>query len=120
MGKERLASRIPMPARRALRKLGEDLRHARLRRRIPTTILAERASISRTTLSRIEKGDPGVALGNYASVLFVLGLTDRLAELADSRNDAVGREIEEENLPQRIRRPRRRITPTSSDGSGAP
>jgi DNA-binding XRE family transcriptional regulator/transposase len=96
------------PVRRALRKLGGDIRDARLRRRIPTTIMAERASISRMTLNKIEKGDRGVALGNYASVLFVLGLADRLAELADQRRDSVGLALEEERLPQRIRRPGRR------------
>jgi len=69
--------------------------------------MAERASISRTTLNKVEKGDPGVSLGNYATVLFVLGLSDRLASIADVRTDSVGLELEEENLPQRIRRPRK-------------
>lgn len=104
---------LPLPVRRALRKLGGDIRDARLRRRIATKIMAERASISRTTLNKIEKGDPGVSLGNYATVLFVLGLSDRLAELADSGTDTVGLELEEQRLPQRIRRPRR---PPSSEG----
>ena len=120
MSKERLTPKLPMPVRRALRKVGQDIRDARLRRRIPTTIMAERASISRMTLNRIEKGDSGVALGNYASVLFVLGLMERLAALADFRHDLVGHELEEERLPQRIRRPGRRNTPSSADGTGAP
>ncbi|HVH72509.1 MAG TPA: hypothetical protein VNB49_15560 [Candidatus Dormibacteraeota bacterium] len=97
---------LPLPVRRALRKLGHDLRDARRRRRIPLAIAAERASISRTTLIKIEKGDPGVALGLYATVLFVMGLTDRLADLVDPRSDAVGLQLEEERLPQRIRIPR--------------
>jgi len=101
-------STVPLPVIRALRKLGADIRDARRRRRIPVSILAERASISRTTLSRIEKGDPGVSLGNYATVLFALGMVDRLADVADPRHDAVGRELEEEHLPQRIRLSRRR------------
>jgi transcriptional regulator with XRE-family HTH domain len=120
MSKQQLTPKIPMPVRRSLRKLGEDIRDARLRRRISTTVMAERASISRTTLNKIEKGEPGVALGNYASVLFVLGLAERLAALADFRHDVVGHELEEERLPQRIRRPGRRNAPTSSDRTGAP
>jgi transcriptional regulator with XRE-family HTH domain len=96
----------PAPVRRALRKLGQDIRDARRRRRIPVQIMAERASISRTTLSKVEKGDPGVSLGIYARVLFVLGMAERLAELADVRSDALGLELDEEQLPQRIRRPR--------------
>ena len=80
-----------------------DIRDARRRRRIPTAVMAERALISRMTLNKVEKGNPGVSLGIYATVLFVLGMTDRLAELADARHDAVGLGLEEERLPQRIR-----------------
>ncbi len=112
MPKKRRDTTAPIPVRRALRKLGADIRDARLRRRIPTTLMAERASISRTTLGRVEKGDLHVALGIYASVLFVLGLADRLADVADAKNDVLGRELERERLPQRIRRPGRRKPPT--------
>jgi hypothetical protein len=97
------ANKVPIPVGRALRRLGHDIRDARRRRRIPVSILAERASISRTTLNKVEKGDPGVSLGAYATVLFSFGMIDRLAEIADPRNDAVGMELEEEQLPQRIR-----------------
>lgn len=98
----------PVPVLRTLRKLGKDIRDARRRRRIPVAILAERASISRMTLNRIEKGDPAASLGNYATVLFALGMVDRLADVADPRHDSVGLELEEEHLPQRIRLPRRK------------
>jgi hypothetical protein len=97
---------LPIPVRRALRKLGRDMRDARRRRRIPVRIAAERASISRMTLLKIEKGEPGVAMGSYATVLFVLGLADRLADIADLRNDLIGLQLEEEHLPKRIRIPR--------------
>ncbi len=94
---------LPIPVTRALRKLGTDIRSARLRRRITTKTLAERAAISRTTLNKAEKGDPGVAMWVYASILFVLGLTDRLAKLAESAEDRIGLSLEEERLPQRVR-----------------
>ncbi len=97
---------LPIPVRRGLRKLGKDIRDARRRRRIPVAIAAQRASISRTTLVKIEKGDPGVAMGIYATVLFVMGMSDRLADIADARNDSVGLQLEEEHLPLRIRGPR--------------
>lgn len=101
----------------ALRKLGQDIRDARRRRRIPVAILAERASNSRMTLNRIEKGDAGVSVGNFATALFVLGLIDRVADLADAAQDRVGRELEEERLPERIRlsRPSKSKTPKESD-----
>ena len=99
-------SATPIPVRRTLAKLGADLREARLKRRIPMALLAERASISRTTLGHIEKGDGGVTLGNYARALFALGLLDRLAELADPRHDETGLAIASEQLPKRIRQRR--------------
>lgn len=93
----------PLPAKRALKKLGRDLRDARKRRRIPMWLAAERAAISRTTLSKIEKGDEGVSLGAYAKILFVLGMIGRLAELADPTFDELGLGLEAESLPKRIR-----------------
>ena len=104
MKKSQLDSMVPIPVKRALRKFGQDIRDARLRRRIPTAIMAERASISRTTLNKVEKGNPGVSLGHYATVLFVLGMVERLGDLADLKTDAVGLGLEEERLPQRIRK----------------
>lgn len=93
----------PIPVKRALKKLGQDLCNARKRRRIPMRLAAERASISRATLSKIERGDDGVSLGAYARILFVLGMINRLAELVDSASDELGLELEAENLPKRIR-----------------
>ena len=74
-------TKLPLPVLRALRKLGQDIRDARRRRRITMKLMAERAGISRTTMTRIEQGDQSTAIGNYAAVLFVLGMTDRLGEL---------------------------------------
>src|SRR5437867_269961 len=101
---------LPLPAKRALLKLGHDIRDARRRRRIPSALAAARASVSRMTLLKVEKGDPGVAMGTYATVLFVLGLSERLAELADAAQDKAGLQLEAEHLPQRIRT--RRMAPT--------
>jgi hypothetical protein len=94
---------LPLPVLRALHKLGQDIRDARRRRRIPVAVAAERASISKTTWLKVEKGDPGVLAGTYAKVLFVLGLVEKVAQLANSANDSVGLRLEEEQLPLRIR-----------------
>jgi hypothetical protein len=109
MSINRSSSRTPLPVNRALRKLGHDIRDARRRRRIPVAIMAERASISRMTLNKVEKGDHGVSLGTYATILFVLGMADRLADVADPRHDTVGLELEAEHLPKRIRLSRRQM-----------
>lgn len=103
MKARRAAAALPIPVRNALRKLGHDLRDARRRRRLPLAIVAQRASISQPTLIKLEAGDPGVAMGIYATVLFVLGLLAPLGDLADAKSDSRGRELEEERLPQRIR-----------------
>jgi len=98
---------LPIPVARALRKLGHDIKDARRRRRIPMAIAAQRASISKPTLIRVERGDPSVSIRSYATVLFVMGMADRLADLVDPKNDPVGLQLDEENLPQRIRGARR-------------
>lgn len=96
---------LPIPARKALNKLGKDIRDARLRRRIGTELMAERAGFSRITLNKIEKGDSGVSVGAYVSALFVLGMLDRLQDIADARHDLTGLRLEEERLPKRVRYP---------------
>jgi transcriptional regulator with XRE-family HTH domain len=98
---------LPASVRRALSKLGADIGAARRRRRITMVIMAERAFITRKTLARVESGDAGVSIGIYATVLFALGMVERLGDLVDSRTDELGRQLEDERLPARVRRQRR-------------
>lgn len=98
---------LPLPAIKALRKIGKDISDARRRRRITSKLMAERADLSRATISKIEKGDPSTSIGGYASVLFVLGMTDRLTDLMDASHDLTGRQLDEEKLPKRVRLPRK-------------
>jgi DNA-binding XRE family transcriptional regulator len=95
---------LPVPVTRVLRKLGHDMKDARRRRRIPMAIAAERASISKPTFIKVERGDPNVSMASYATILYVLGLGDRLGDVAAAKNDPVGLQLEEENLPKRIHR----------------
>ena len=95
---------MPLPVKRALTKLGADIKSARLRRRITMTLMAERAFIVRSTLQKVEQGDPSVSLGTYATILFILGLGDRLGTLAEPSTDSLGLQLEEERLPKRVRR----------------
>lgn len=95
----------PIAVRRALATLGEDIKNARRRRRLPIQILADRALTTRQTVARIERGDPSVAMATWASVLFSLGFIDRLTDLAAPANDEVGLALESETLPRRVRLP---------------
>ncbi|MCY3726995.1 MAG: helix-turn-helix transcriptional regulator [Paracoccaceae bacterium] len=79
-----------------MKSVGENIKLARLRRKITTTMLAERADISRVTLRRVENGESGVAIGVYASVLFCLGLEKDLLLLGD--NDPLGRRLQDAEL----------------------
>ena len=96
----------PTPVKRALAKLGADIKDARIRRRITAEMMIQRAGITRPTLAKVEKGDPATSMGIYAKVLFVLGLHDRLAEVADIRFDQVGLMLDADKLPKRARAPR--------------
>ena len=103
---------LPRAAKQALAKLGDDIAVARKKRRISTVSMAERAFISRGTLYKVERGDPSVSIGIYATVLAILGLGDRLGQAADRRDDSLGLDIDEDRLPRKVQ-PRRRSRPPS-------
>jgi transcriptional regulator with XRE-family HTH domain len=95
-----------MPSlKKILEELGENIKLARLRRKLSAEQVAERANISRPTLLSIEKGVPGVAMGAYAQVLFVLGLEKDLLKLAV--DDALGRKLQDAELVVKERAPKK-------------
>ncbi len=104
----RYDSYLPLRLQRAFKKLGSDISLARRKRRIQVSVMAERCNISRATLRKIETGDPTVSAGSYGMVLFVLEMTERLADLVDVTRDVGGLEIDAAHLPQRIRERRKR------------
>lgn len=98
--------RPPPATRRALKKLGADLREARLRRRLSAQLVSERAATSRSTLLKIEQGSPSVSIGIYAAVIQAVGLLENLANVADISNDKVGQSLASDQLTAR-RAPKR-------------
>ncbi len=104
----------PAAVRRSLRKLGADIHDARRRRHLTMGVIADRAFTSRTTLQRIEEGDPAVGIGIYAAVLQALGLLDGLGQIADISRDSVGQALSAAELPTRTRM--RRAPARHSDG----
>jgi transcriptional regulator with XRE-family HTH domain len=101
---------------RLLEGFGEHLKLARLRRKYSADSVAQRAGISRRTLSKVERGDPGVALGVYARVMQVLRLEDDLSRLAI--DDVLGRKLQDAGITPKRRAPKKE-SPTS-DSAGLP
>lgn len=89
-----------------LKDLGENIRLARLRRKLSTIQVSERAGIGRNTLYDIERGKPGVGIGNYAQVLSVLGLESDLLHVA--KDDILGRKLQDAKLLVKARAPKRK------------
>ena len=91
---------------RILTTLGENIRLARLRRKLSSEQIAERAGIGRMTLWKIEKGTPTVSMASYLQVLFILGLESDLQQVA--ANDPLGRKLQDAKLIIKERAPRKR------------
>ena len=89
-----------------LNQMGEQIRLARLRRRLSAELVAERAGLSRVTLSNIEKGSPSVAIGSYAAVLHALNGMDKDLLLV-AKDDELGRKLQDLELPTRRRAPKK-------------
>ena len=89
-----------------LTQMGEQIRLARLRRHFSAELVAERAGISRMTLSNIEKGSPSVAIGSYAAVLHALNGMDKDLLLV-AKDDELGRKLQDLELPTRRRAPKK-------------
>ena len=87
-------------------QMGEQIRLARLRRHLSAELVAERAGISRMTLSNIEKGSPSVAIGSYATVLHALNGMDKDLLLV-AKDDELGRKLQDLELPTRRRAPKK-------------
>jgi len=80
-------STLPPAAADALRRLGENLAVARVRRKESQRAWAQRLGVSVPTLIRLEQGDPGVSIGIIATALWMMGRADALPQLADPALD---------------------------------
>ena len=92
-----------------LKTLGENIKLARLRRKITTTMLAERAGMNRVTLRKVENGDSGATLGAYASVLFCLGLEKD--SLLIGQDDPLRRRLQDAELTHTKKKKKKRKKP---------
>lgn len=104
--KSKITETPPAAVEEALRRLGNNLRTARLRRQLRIEDVAARIGASRFTVSDLEKGKAGTSAAAYFGALWALGLLDQAQELADPDRDEEGKALESARSPKEA--PRRR------------
>ena len=102
---------IPLPVSERVAQLGQRIRVARIRRGWSVVDLASKAGINRNTLTALELGKPGTAIGVCFTVLWALGLENSLDSVADPDGDVHGKALEAARRPSRAGKPRK----TSND-----
>ena len=120
MSKTTMGNKLPRKLEQKMQTVGEQIKLARLRRNLSVVQVAERATCSPLTVSRIEKGTPTVAIGIYLRVLYALQLDDDILLLA--KNDEMGRALQDLALKHRERTKQREPSSSlewpSRDGRG--
>lgn len=94
---------LPPHLEQLLTQTGASLARMRVARRMPQHLAAERAGISRNTLSRIENGDPSVAIGQVMRYLATLEKAEIVAQALRSENDAAVRSLAAQEKTRRAR-----------------
>lgn len=96
----------PTPAKIALaaKTIGENLNTWRRLQHLTMEQLAQKANVSRGTLSRLEHGDPSVSLETFLGACSALGITERITEAVDPFETDYGRLRADQNLAKRVRR----------------
>jgi transcriptional regulator with XRE-family HTH domain len=98
---------IPVQAAEHVTQVGQRIRLARIRRGWSVADLASKAGINRNTLTALELGKPGTAIGVCFTVLWALGLDKALAAVADPDTDSHGKALEASRRPTRAGKPRK-------------
>ncbi len=105
--KSRINEAPPGAVADALKRLGRNIRVARLRRMLRMEDIAARMGASRFTVADVENGKPGASMAAYAGALWALGLLDDLEDLADPERDEEGKTLEGSRRPKQAPRRRR-------------
>ena len=96
MSKDTFGKMMPRALDQAMKQMGEQIKLARKRRHLSMQDIAERATVTRLTVSKVEHGDPTVSIGIYARVLYALNLEKDITLLA--ADDALGRQLQDAEL----------------------
>jgi len=101
MAKNTMGNKLPRKLEQKMQIVGEQIKLARLRRNLSIAQVAERATCSSLTVSRIEKGTPTVGIGIYLRVLYALQLDDEILWIA--KEDTLGKALQDLSLKNRER-----------------
>ncbi|MBP3506903.1 helix-turn-helix domain-containing protein [Bacteroides fragilis] len=101
MAKNTMGTKLPRKLEQKMQIVGEQIKLARLRRNLSVAQVAERATCSPLTVSRIEKGAPTVSIGIYLRVLYALQLDEDILWLA--KEDKMGKALQDLSLKTRER-----------------
>lgn len=101
MAKNTMGTKLPRKLAEKMQIVGEQIKLARLRRNLSMAQVAERATCSELTLSRVEKGLPTVSIGIYLRVLYALQLDNDILFIA--KDDPIGRGLQDLQLKHRER-----------------
>ncbi len=105
--KSHLLQALPFPVEDTLKRLGANLRTARVRRELTIEAAAEKIGISRFTVMDVERGHPSTGMAVYLAVLWAYDLLDNFADLADPASDRTGLALMRGNERQRVRQAER-------------
>ena len=96
MSKDTFGKMMPRALDQTMKQMGEQIKLARKRRHLSMQDIAERATVTRLSISKVEHGDPTVSMGIYARVLYALNLEKDITLLAG--DDALGRQLQDAEL----------------------
>ncbi|ETX13632.1 XRE family transcriptional regulator [Roseivivax halodurans JCM 10272] len=105
MEPRRITNTFPDALRPIMHELGSDIAAARKVRKLTQQDMADRLNVGRTTVVRLEKGDPRVSFGTYAMAAWVMGLEQGLLSVFAQERDAGFQKAARHGLPKRVRHP---------------
>jgi transcriptional regulator with XRE-family HTH domain len=94
----------PFPVEQALKRLGENLRTARMRRNLTLEEAAEKIGTGIRAVADAEKGKPSTGIVVYSALLWLYDLLEPMGSLADPLKDVEGLSHEASKSPQRVRK----------------
>jgi transcriptional regulator with XRE-family HTH domain len=100
-----LLTAVPYDVEEALRRLGTNLRQARLRRNLTIAAVAEKIGTGPRAIADAEKGKGSTSIAVYAALLWTYGLLSQIAPVADAANDEEGRILAASSERLRARHP---------------